>query len=804
MFFFEKAIIFLVAHTRLQLLIRVIVLGCFIELVFRTMLHAAPIVVRTSEDLRGNTYATVWGEGFVKGKTAMKIRPLHAGWTEVQAQAALDAGGADYLTPALPLENADRLEPLSLQSDLLLIKLSMPEKLTPTALWVETNNQSSPVWVVNRPQLWWLSTDRASPGERVRGFGRNLIGGLPEKPPLIFIKREGEPGRKCHFAGGGIDGDVVDPLSLKYETSFVLPQDTPPGHYRVWFHAGVGGPYGWSRPHQIEIVPPDPISNLIVDVRRFGAKADGVSDDTLPIVRAIKKVQEAGSGTVVLPAGTLLISNVIAIPANVNLRGAGMDASIIAINTRKEFQGVLNIDPLQKTKAEQRNVPHWNQDYRMLLWVQTRSCLSDFSLNMDGLNSGCGVLLDNGKDESQDCVFERIRAIFHLPEYKIGLAGKWIEDVHSCRSFSSVRRVRVSNCRDFGVAMEYGRKAWYSRGERNFNSPGINGAQIAFSLIEENIIHDIYSRRGIMGAGQYVALFRNRVEETWLLSGGGEQYLREGGYAKPYPVVSASADKLTIENSPATGAEGWYRVDDLTAVIASGKGKWQVRRIIGFVDGAYQVDRPWDIPPDKTTTAAIGPLQCRSLYVRNYSGGGNNSLSLYMGNVEQIVAGHKFRNSAMMINFGDSQKWATAWFNEFRDCDFHRGDGIESQVSVDGTKDKLSKLPIPIIAGCEWRNNLLEDIGFSNYGGSKRGDLRWKEMFTQGAITIHTVRRGSQYDGESQYGHLLTGNTIRRPHTGSGIFVDNETSNIFVAGNKFEDCPTNVSHYGRDRYEEDN
>lgn len=785
------------------MLIPKIFVGCFIVLLFRTALYAAPNVLRTSEDLRGSTYATVWGEGFIEGRTKVKIMTWPEVWSEVQAQAALDAG-PDLLTAPKASDSAISLEPLRVRPDLMLIQLGLPGKPTPTALWVETDSQSSFGWVINRPQVWWLSTDRAVPGERVRGFGRNLYAGLPEKPPLIFIKRDGESGRRCQFTGGGIDGDVTDPLSLTYETSFVLPPDTPPGQYKVWFHAGVGGKYGWSRPQEIEIVMPEPSSNFIVDVVSYGAKADGVADDTLAIVRAIKEVQEAGGGTVLLPAGTLLISNVITIPPYVNIRGAGMDATVIAINPRKDLQGLLDIDLLQKNKSAQGHVPYWNKDHRMLIWVQTRSRLSDFTINMDGLSSGCGVVLANGKAESQECVFERVGTIFHLPEHKISLAGKWISDVHPCRAYSSIRRVQVSRCRGFGVDVEYGCKAWYCRGERNFNSEGVNGSQIAFSLIEENTIRNIYSRRGIMGAGQYVALFRNRVEETWLLPGGGEHYLREGGYAKSYSVVSANTDKLAVHNPPEMGAEGWYRVDDLTAVIALGKGKWQVRRVTGFVDGVYQMDRPWDILPDHTSTATIGPLQCRSLFVRNYSGGGLNSLSLYMGNVEQIVAGHKLHHSGMMTNFGDFEKWATAWFNEFRDCDIQRGDGMESQVSIHGTNNKSPKLPIPIIAGCEWRNNLVEDVGFSIYGGSSWGDPRWKKMFTQGAITIHTVHRGLQSDGEFQYGHLLSGNTIRRPHTGSGIFVDADTSNIFVVGNKFEDCPTNLSHYGRDRYEKDN
>ena len=379
------------------MVIREILLGYLIVLIFQTALYAAPVVVRTSEDLRGSTYATVWGEEFIEDKTTVKIMPQQDVWTETQALAALDKG-PDLSAAAQAPAGAQSLKPLRVRPDLMLLQLGLPVKPTPAVLWVETDGQTSPGWVINRPQLWWLSTDRAAPGERIRGFGRNLLGGLPEKPPLIFIKRDGEPGRACRFAGGGIDGDITDPLSLTYETSFILPPDIPPGHYQVWFHAGTGEQYGWSRPQEIEITIPEPTSDLTVEVTRYGAKADSVTDDTLAITRALKEVQKAGGGTVLLPAGTLLISNVITIPAKVNLRGAGIDATIIAINPREKFQGLLDMDELPKNNTAQGYVPRWREDSPMMLWVQTQSRLSDFTLNMDGLSSGYGLMLANGEE----------------------------------------------------------------------------------------------------------------------------------------------------------------------------------------------------------------------------------------------------------------------------------------------------------------------------------------------------------------------------------------------------------------------
>jgi hypothetical protein len=203
---------------------------------------------------------------------------------------------------------------------------------------------------------------------------------------------------------------------------------------------------------------------------------------------------------------------------------------------------------------------------------------------------------------------------------------------------------------------------------------------------------------------------------------------------------------------------------------------------------------------------ALGRQECRSLFVRNYSGGGVNSLSLYGSNVEQVVAGHEFRYSGIGMNYVTYGTDCGAFFNEFRDCLVVNGDGMESLVLVyypDLTKPP-GVLPYPMIAGCEWRGNELQDTGFYSYGGSPWGDPRWIEFHSQGALMVHAANYGKNFHGVFQYGLLVTGNHVVRARGGSGIFVGPDTSNVFVVGNQTEGCATPVSHYGRDHYVEGN
>ena len=768
---------------------------------------AAPAVVRTSEDLKGRAYATVWGEGFVEGKTTVKIAPQTRTWDQVRAKASLEQGVDLGSLPARPVADARQVIPKRVRPDLMLIEYAFPAMPTPTVLWVEADGEASTGWVINRPQLWWLSTDRAAPGERVRGFGRNLLGQQPQTAPHIFLKREGEPAITCPFAGGGIDGNITDDaVSLTYETSFAIPKDTAAGKYAVWFHGGMGEQHGWSHPVDLEVAAAEPEPALKVDAVAHGVQADGFTDDTLAIHAAIKEAYRAGGGTVILPAGTLLISNTIALPPKVSLQGAGMDNTVLRMCPGKKFQGLLDVDLVPKNEAAQGYVPYWRNNFQLMLWVRTQSRLADLCVDLDGFPAGvagCGVLVANGKEEAQDMVFERLATRAHVRERKIAPGGGWMPDVRGAQCFSVMRRTRVSGCQNFGLGVMYGAKAWYCQSLRNFNG-GFGGAQAQYVLFEENVSQNIYGRRGFCGGGQYEAYFRNRVEETWLMVGGGEQYLHEGGGVKPYRVTGASARTIAVKDPPAKGAPGWWRVDDVAVLIARGKGCWQTRRVVGFQDGVYQLDRPWDVVPDETSLAMVGPIQCRSLWVRNYSGGGCNSLSLYSTNVEQIVAGHEFHNSGIVMNHGHYDKITCVYFNEFRDCRVVGGEGMESMALIffDPSKPP-DRLPYPVLAGCEWRGNQLEETVFL-YGGNPWNDARWIEFHSQGAIMVHSSRRGLVFDGDFQYGHLITGNTIRRARGGSGIFVDGDTSNVYVVGNHIEGCATPVSHYGRDRYVESN
>ena len=72
--------------------------------------------------------------------------------------------------------------------------------------------------------------------------------------------------------------------------------------------------------------PRDPRHSRVLDVRRYGAVADGTTDSAPAINRAIAAAGRAGGGTVLIPPGTFRIDDVIRVGhSNVVVRGAGSD-----------------------------------------------------------------------------------------------------------------------------------------------------------------------------------------------------------------------------------------------------------------------------------------------------------------------------------------------------------------------------------------------------------------------------------------------------------------------------------------------
>ena len=85
---------------------------------------------------------------------------------------------------------------------------------------------------------------------------------------------------------------------------------------------------------------------LMVDVRLFGARVDGTTDDTKALQAAIDTLFVRGGGTILIPGGTLLLSlrekTAIILRQGVRLRGEGVGTSILsAPAAAADYDGIM-------------------------------------------------------------------------------------------------------------------------------------------------------------------------------------------------------------------------------------------------------------------------------------------------------------------------------------------------------------------------------------------------------------------------------------------------------------------------------
>ncbi len=220
----------------------------------------------------------------------------------------------------------------------------LPSTLPPWSMyliWPQRGLLHGPAVAINRTEAWWIGPKKAIPGTFISIYGRNLARSNGTAQSHVYIKPVGG-------AGWYIEPRSVNPFRVEVEVP-----DLPAATYEIWMHNGHGGRYGWSGPLMLDILAQSPWhgqDKRIVDVRDFGARGDGIADDTSAIERALLTAGSSAPATIYFPAGQYRIMTTLHAPANVTWTGDGMDKTELRLG--QDLEDGMIVSPTDQVGFE--------------------------------------------------------------------------------------------------------------------------------------------------------------------------------------------------------------------------------------------------------------------------------------------------------------------------------------------------------------------------------------------------------------------------------------------------------------------
>jgi hypothetical protein len=186
-----------------------------------------------------------------------------------------------------------------------------------------------------------------------------------------------------------------------------------------------------------------------ISIRDFGAKGDGLNDDTLAIQQALTAYD-----SVFIPEGTYLISNTITIAAKQTLRGAGQTSVLLCQD--KSFNAVEVVEDY----ATLSNLKIQGGDIGLKLFGRDRPCVQNAITDIVIAGANTGVQLDGYNDTNKPCYWNNFDRVlveqpavngFHLTKSGAGDTPN-ANKFHACRAYSL--SAPLSNA---GFYIEHGR-----------------------------------------------------------------------------------------------------------------------------------------------------------------------------------------------------------------------------------------------------------------------------------------------------------------------------------------------------------
>lgn len=457
--------------------------------------------------------------------------------------------------------------------------------------------------IINRAEAWWVNPQRATRGETVSVYGRNLAFTNQTGQTRVFLKPASAPGVWA-------DVQAVNP----YKADFRVPAGLTNGQYEVWVHNGQGGRYGWHAAHLDPVSQPTATHLIVedawswpggeVDVKKYGAVGDGKTDDTASIQAALAAAAKQTGATLRFSAGTYLVSKTIGPiggPKESAMRvlGAGRDHTILRGVSGGTFSPVLAI---QANGVEVRDLtveiesfdPKTAKASKRVAVTSQKAWASGLRFADCRIDGGRGLSLQL-QTGPMDVRIDGCEIAGN--ECQMGTANN-----------SRVDRCHFVGRADAGMAL-YWLGGWNISVTRCTAEDGDRSATNAWDQFQGRFVTcSAYGQRvdnWYLGENQTMDL---TVRPEYFNQNTGEQFMWENIDPIDQGAVSnATAHSVTFA-APVAGQQiPWYA----NAVVVAGKGVGQSRQIMAFSDDGrtIQLATPWRVVPDATSVVLV----CRNI-----------------------------------------------------------------------------------------------------------------------------------------------------------------------------------------------
>lgn len=517
------------------------------------------------------------------------------------------------------------------------LKVEVPKTWRPGAYAIRLESPAgvgAPI-VMNRPQAWWLMGDQgaaATTGAEVRVFGKNFKID-EERAALGKVVLRDAKGTFHTLKSSGLN---------PYALTVRIPAATALGQAAIFVHNGHGGAAGWSDPLMLEIKKPDPWPTVVFNVHDFGAKGDSQTDDTAAIRAALDKSREQGGGVVFLPRGIYSVAGQLTIPPRTVLRGEGRDLAYLI-------------------------VPHDTPQFNALIAGNSEFAVEDLSLvgrmpwrmivapDVPSMYTGYKPWGTPGPSRAHDVFLRRLRIEQLRYESRVGTVAKdprRSEDVGPSTIVLAGAHLEISDSEIVSAGLPFFlHDIRSSRVSGNLLKVGRNGGYLfggaRQTIFEGNTVTggDLEANYG--GFGNYSTDDGTDVSQLYIadnkfLDGyGGERealtFDTPGDFPWKGRISRAGASDLSVDGT------AWQKdaFQGLACIIAAGKGLGQHRRIVSNTAGQLVVDRPWDVLPDASSVASIGPYRRDVVAYRNQSQDASVGVQLWGGGYNYIIDGNK-------------------------------------------------------------------------------------------------------------------------------------------------------------------